>query len=64
MILTEFCENSKLFSSDFSMTKNIAVSSSSSLPIKLISCFKPEFPNSICLLKSIVVSLLRFGKYS
>ena len=54
MILTEFCEKLRVVSSDFSMMKNIvAPLSSSSLPIKLICCFKSGFSNLICLLKSI-----------
>ena len=57
MILTKFCENSKVVSSDFSMMKKIVAVSSSNLPIKLIYCFKSEFPNSISLLKSIAISL-------
>ena len=57
MILTEFCENSKVVSSDFSMMKNIVALSSSNLPIKLIYCFKSEISNSISLLKSIAISL-------
>ena len=57
MILTEFCENSKVVSSDFSMMKNIVALSSSSLSIKLIYCFKSGFSNSLCLLKSIAISL-------
>ena len=56
-MLTEFCENSKVVSSDFSMMKNnVAPSSSSSLPVKLIYCFNSGFSNSICLLKSIAIS--------
>ena len=51
MIFTEFFENSKVVSSDFSMMKDIvAPLSSSSLPIKLVCCFKSGFSNSICLL--------------
>ena len=57
MILTKFCENSKVVSSDFSMMKKIVAVSSSNLPIKLIYCFKSEFSNSISLLKSIAISL-------
>ena len=53
MILTEFCENSKVISCDFSIMKNTVASYSSSLPIKLICCFKSRFSNSICLLKSM-----------
>ena len=53
MILTKFCENSKVVCSDFSIMKNIDVLSSSSLPIKLICCFKSEFSNSTCLVKSV-----------
>ena len=61
--VTEFCKNSKVASSDFSMIKNIVALSSLSLPIKLICCFKSGFSNSICLLKSIVISLSCFEKY-
>ena len=57
MILTEFYENSKVVSSDFSMVKNIVALLSSSMPIKLIYWFKLEFSNSICLLKSIAIDL-------
>ena len=58
MMLTEFCENSKVVSSDFSMMKNIvAPSSLSSLSIKLIYCYKSGFSNSVCLLKFIPISL-------
>ena len=57
MILTEFFENLKVVSSDFSMIKNIVASSSSDLPIILIFRFKSRFPNSTCLLKSIAISL-------
>ena len=57
MILTEFCENSKVVSSDFSMVKNIVALLSSSMPIKSIYWFKLEFSNSICLLKSIAIDL-------
>ena len=58
MILTEFCEKLKVVSSDFSMIKNIfAPLSSSSLPVKLICCFKLEFSNSTCLLESISINL-------
>ena len=57
MMLTELFENSKIVSSNFSMMKSIvALLSSSSLPIKLICCFKSGFSNSICLLKSIGIS--------
>ena len=52
-----FCLNSKVVSSDFSLIKNIvAPSFRSSLPIKLICCFKLGFSNSICLLKSIAIN--------
>ena len=51
MMFTEFFKNSIVISSDFSVMKNIVASSSSSLPIKLICCFKSRFSNSICLLK-------------
>ena len=48
MILTEFCEKSKVVSSDFSMTKDTVVPLfSSSLPIKLIFCFKSGSSNLI-----------------
>ena len=57
MILIEFCEKLKVASSDFSMMKNIVAPLSSSLPIKLICYFKSGFSNSICLLKSIAISL-------
>ena len=40
-MLTKFCGNSKIVSSDIRMTKNIVVPlSSSSLQIKFIVCFK------------------------
>ena len=58
MRFREFYENLKVVSSDFSMMKNIAAPlSSSSLPIKLIYCFKSGFSNSVCLLKSIAINL-------
>ena len=58
MILTDFCEKLKAVSFDFWMMENIvALISSSSLPIKLICCFKPGFSNSICFLKPIAISL-------
>ena len=57
MIITEFDENSKAVSSDFSMIKNIVALSSSSLSIRLIYCFKLGFSNSICLLEAIAISL-------
>ena len=56
-ILTKFCENSQVVSSDFSMMKKIVAVSSSILPTKLIYCFKSGFSNSICLLKSTEISL-------
>ena len=57
MIITEFCKNSKVVSSDFSITKKtVAPSSPSSLPIQLICCFKSGIFNSICFLKSIAIS--------
>ena len=61
MMFTEFCKNSKVVSSDFSMMKNNVASSSSSLPIKLIFCFKSAFSNSICLLNllQLVYNALR-----
>ena len=56
--VAEFCENSKVISWDFQMMKNIVVLLFiSSLPIKLICCFKSGFSNSICLLKSIAINL-------
>ena len=64
MILTEFCENSKVVSSDFSMMKNTVALMSSSFQMKLICCLKSRFSNSICLLKSIAISLQWFEKYS
>ena len=58
MMLTEFCGKLKVISSDFSMIKNIvAPSSLSSLPIKLICYLSSGFSSSICLLKSIAISL-------
>ena len=56
-MLTKFSEKLKVVSSDLSMMKNIVALLSSSLPIKLIYCFKSGFSNSIYLLKSIVISL-------
>ena len=50
MMLTEICEKLKVVSSDFLMMKSIVALSSSSLPIKLICCFKLGFSNSICCL--------------
>ena len=47
MILTEFCKNSQVVFSAFSMMKNFVAASSSSLPMKLIPCFKSGFRNSI-----------------
>ena len=48
----------KVASSAFSMIKNIvAPNFLSSLPMKLISCCKSGFSNSIRLLKSIAISL-------
>ena len=55
MILTKFCENPKVVSSDLSMMKNIVALSSSSLPKKLICYFKLGFPNAIYWLQSIAV---------
>ena len=56
--VTAFSENSKVVSSDFSLIKNIAAPLYlSSLPKKLICCFKSRFSNSICLLKSIAIIL-------
>ena len=58
MILTEFFETLKNVSSVFSMMKNtVALLSPSALLITLIRCFKSGFLNSICLLKSIAISL-------
>ena len=55
---TECCEQLKAVSSDFSIIKNtVAALSLSSLPIKLICCFKSGFSNSICLLKSFTITL-------
>ena len=55
-MFTEFCENSKVVSSDFSMMKNTVTPLSSFLifPIKLICC--GSF-NLVCLLKSIAINL-------
>ena len=64
MILIEFCKNSKVVSNDFSIMEKIVASSSSSLPIKLIFCFKSGFSNLIYLLKSIAIILRCFEKYS
>ena len=57
MMLTNVCKNSRVVSSDFSMIINSDASSSSSLLIKLICCFKSVFSNSVYLLKSIAISL-------
>ena len=55
MMFTEFCKNSKVVSSDFSMMKNIvAPVFFKSFPIKLICC--GSF-NLVCLLKSIAINL-------
>ena len=56
MIVTEFCEKLKVFSSDFSMIKNIVAPLFwfSSFPIKLI-CYGSF--NFVCLLKSIAINL-------
>ena len=57
-MVAEFCVNSKVVSSDFSMMKNlVAPSSLSSLPMKLICCFESGFSHSTCLLKSVAISL-------
>ena len=64
IMLKEFFKKLKNVSSDFSLMENIVASLSSSLPIKLIYCFKSGFSNSIYLLKSIVISLYCFEKYS
>ena len=54
-MFTEFCENSKVASSDFSMMKNIdAPRAAKRLPIKLICC--GSF-NLVFLLKSIAINL-------
>ena len=50
------CENSKDFSSDFSMIKNIVALYSSSLSIALVWYFKLGFFNSICLLRFITIN--------
>ena len=55
IILTKFCENLKVFFSDFSMIKDISPLSSSSLPRELTGCFKSEFSNSVCFLKCIAI---------
>ena len=60
MILTKFCVNSKVFFSDFSVMKKIVAQSSLKILIKLICCFKVGLSNSICLLKSIAISLKYF----
>ena len=57
MILTEFCENSKVAFSDFSIMKNIVALSSSSFPPKIVCWLRSGFSNSICFLKSIAISL-------
>ena len=55
MIVTEFCEELKVISSDFSMMKNIVTQRvSKSLPIKLICCGPL---NLVCLLKSIAINV-------
>ena len=61
MMFREFCKNSKVVSSDFSMMKNIVASSSLSLPLKLICCFKSRLSNSfLCLnLLKLVYSALK-----
>ena len=65
MILTKFCEKLKTVSSIFSMIENVAaLLSFSSVPIKLIHCFKSGFSNSNRLLKPIAISLWWFKKYS
>ena len=61
MILTKFCENSRVVSSDFSMMKNFFASFSASLRIKLISWFESRFSNLICLLKFIAISFEKFS---
>ena len=58
MIVKEFCEKSRVFSSGFSMMENIvAPRVAKSLPIKLICC-----GSLVCLLKSIAISLYSFKK--
>ena len=64
-MVTEFCTNSKVVSSEFSVMKNIAAPCFlSSLPMKLICFFKSGFSNSVCLLKSIAINFQCFEKYS
>ena len=63
-IVTAFRENSKVVSSDFSITKNIVALSSLNLSIKLICCFKLGFSYSICWLRFIAINLHCFEKYS
>ena len=63
-MFVEFCVDSEAISSDFSTMKNIVGLSPSSLPIKLIYCFKLGFSSSVYLLKSIAISLYCFEKYS
>ena len=55
-MFTEFCKNSKVVSSDFSMMKNTfsPLTWFSNLPIKLICC---EWFDIVCLLESIAISL-------
>ena len=60
MIVTEFCKKLKAVSSNFSIMKNIVALSSSGFPIKLTCYLKSGFSNSICLLKSIAISLQCF----
>ena len=56
--VTAFCENSKVVSSNFSITKSIVFPVPlSNLPIKLTCCFKSGYFDSISLLKSIPISL-------
>ena len=62
-MLAEFCEKLKIVSTFFSMMINI-VAFCSNLPIKIICDFKSVFSNSICLLKSIAISLYYLEKYS
>ena len=56
-MLTEFCENSKVVSSNLSMMKSIVAALSSTFPITLICYFKSGFSNLICLLKFTAVNL-------
>ena len=58
MILTVFCKKLKVVSSVFLMMKNVvALSFCSTLPIKLNCYVVSESANSVCLIKSIAISL-------